>query len=67
MTGPATDRPAWTAADVPAQHGNTILITGANSGLGAVATRVLAGAGATVIMACREPDRARTVAATIDG
>jgi len=57
----------WTATDVPDQHGRTIVITGANSGLGAEATRVLAKAGATVVMACRDPDRARTVAEPIDG
>jgi len=57
----------WTAADVPDQHGRTVVVTGANSGLGAEVTRVLAGAGARVIMACRDPDRARAVAAAIAG
>jgi NAD(P)-dependent dehydrogenase (short-subunit alcohol dehydrogenase family) len=57
----------WTAADVPDLHGRTVVVTGANSGLGAEATRVLAGAGATVIMACREPDKGQAVAAAIAG
>jgi NAD(P)-dependent dehydrogenase (short-subunit alcohol dehydrogenase family) len=57
----------WTTADIPDQHGRTFVVTGANSGLGAQATRVLADAGATVIMACRDPDRARTVADRIPG
>jgi NAD(P)-dependent dehydrogenase (short-subunit alcohol dehydrogenase family) len=57
----------WTAADVPDQHGRTVVVTGANSGLGAEVTRVLAGAGARVIMACRDPDRARAVAAASVG
>jgi NAD(P)-dependent dehydrogenase (short-subunit alcohol dehydrogenase family) len=57
----------WTAADVPDQHGRTVIVTGANSGLGAEATRVLAGAGAKVIMACRDTGKARAVADTIDG
>jgi NAD(P)-dependent dehydrogenase (short-subunit alcohol dehydrogenase family) len=57
----------WTAADIPDQHGRTVIVTGANSGLGAEATRVLAGAGAKVIMACRDPSRARAVADRIDG
>lgn len=57
----------WTAADVPDQHGRTVIVTGANSGLGAEATRVLAKAGAKVIMACRNPDKAQAVADAIDG
>ena len=36
--------------------GKTILITGANSGLGLEATRVLATNGAKVILACRNPN-----------
>lgn len=57
----------WTAADVPDQHGRTVIVTGANSGLGAEATRVLARAGAKVIMACRDPSKAQAVADAIDG
>jgi NAD(P)-dependent dehydrogenase (short-subunit alcohol dehydrogenase family) len=57
----------WTAADVPDQHGRTVIVTGANSGLGTEATRVLAKAGAKVIMACRNPDKAHAVADAIDG
>ncbi|HCT78368.1 MAG TPA: short-chain dehydrogenase [Micromonosporaceae bacterium] len=57
----------WTAAEIPDQHGRTVIVTGANSGLGAQATRVLAGAGAKVIMACRDPGRAQAMADAIDG
>ncbi|HCU51989.1 MAG TPA: short-chain dehydrogenase [Micromonosporaceae bacterium] len=57
----------WTAADVPDQHGRTVVVTGANSGLGAEATRVLAKAGATVIMACRNLDKANAVAEAVGG
>lgn len=57
----------WTAADVPDQHGRTVIVTGANSGLGADATRVLAKAGTKVIMACRDMTKAQTMADAIDG
>jgi len=39
--------------DIPDQTGKTILITGANNGLGLQAATALAGAGARIILACR--------------
>jgi NAD(P)-dependent dehydrogenase (short-subunit alcohol dehydrogenase family) len=57
----------WTAADVADQRGRIVVITGANSGLGAEATRVLAGRGARVIAACRDVDRASAFADTVAG
>ena len=39
--------------------GRTVLITGANTGIGAATTRALAARGATVVMACRSPQRAQ--------
>jgi NAD(P)-dependent dehydrogenase (short-subunit alcohol dehydrogenase family) len=47
----------WTTADIPDQSGRTAVVTGANSGLGLVTARELARAGATVVMACRSPER----------
>ncbi|NIH79246.1 oxidoreductase [Amycolatopsis viridis] len=57
----------WTAADIPDQPGRTVLVTGANSGLGLQTALVLAGKGARVLLACRNTERGeqalRTVAA----
>jgi NAD(P)-dependent dehydrogenase (short-subunit alcohol dehydrogenase family) len=48
----------WTVQDIPALPGKIVIVTGANSGLGLETSVGLAGAGATVIMACRDPKRA---------
>jgi NAD(P)-dependent dehydrogenase (short-subunit alcohol dehydrogenase family) len=47
----------WTTADMPDCAGQTVVITGANSGLGFEGARAFAGRGATVVMACRSLDR----------
>jgi NAD(P)-dependent dehydrogenase (short-subunit alcohol dehydrogenase family) len=51
----------WTAEEVPDQSGRTVVITGANSGIGLEAAMVLAARGARVVLAGR--DRARTATA----
>ena len=54
----------WTAADLPDLHGQTAVVTGANSGIGRIAARELARAGAHVVLAVR--DTAKGEAATRD-
>jgi NAD(P)-dependent dehydrogenase (short-subunit alcohol dehydrogenase family) len=55
----------WTAHDIPDQTGRTILITGANSGLGLAAAELLAAAGARVLLACRSPERGEAALRTV--
>ncbi len=52
-------RVTWTPEQIPSQAGKTVLITGANSGLGLESARRLAGHGADVIMACRNETKGR--------
>ncbi|MFE1597031.1 oxidoreductase [Nocardia sp. NPDC058705] len=58
---------AWKPTDIADQSGRTFVITGANGGLGAETTKVLAAKGATVIMACRNASKAQPIADAIDG
>ena len=55
----------WGVQDIPEQKDKTIIITGATSGLGKEATRVLAKKNATVIMAVRNTQKAEIVATEI--
>ncbi|MFE5294782.1 oxidoreductase [Isoptericola sp. NPDC056618] len=54
-------------AQVPAQTGRTIVVTGATSGIGRVTAEVLALRGARVVLAVRDVDKGRTAARTMAG
>jgi NAD(P)-dependent dehydrogenase (short-subunit alcohol dehydrogenase family) len=57
----------WTAADIPDQSGRTFVVTGANSGLGAVIATELARSGAHVVVACRDTAKGELAAAAMPG
>lgn len=55
----------WTLADMPRLDGKLAIVTGANRGLGLEIVAGLAGAGARVIMACRDAQKADAAIAEV--
>jgi len=55
----------YTEKDVPDQVGRTFFVTGANTGIGFEAARVLAQRGARVLLGCRSEDKAQAAIARI--
>ena len=56
----------FTEKDVADQSGRTIVITGANTGLGYETARVLSAQGARVLIACRSQKKAEDAIKTIE-
>lgn len=56
-----------TLTSLPDMSGRTVVITGANSGIGREAARALAGAGARVVLAVRSAEKGRDAAGAIGG
>jgi NAD(P)-dependent dehydrogenase (short-subunit alcohol dehydrogenase family) len=58
--------PRWDETHIPDQSGRSVLVTGANSGLGFLTSLRLAQRGAHVIMTARDPDRGREALGRIE-
>lgn len=56
---------SWTVSDIPDLSGRVAVVTGANGGLGLETAKALAGAGAHVVMAVRNQEKAATAVTTI--
>jgi len=56
----------WTTKDIPSQKGKTVIVTGANTGIGYETALALYKSGANVIVACRDKDKAKQAIAKME-
>ena len=59
--------PDWNVADMPAQDGRVVVVTGGTSGIGFETAKALAAAGAQVVIAARNAERGAEAVAAIRG
>ncbi|KAA2251338.1 SDR family NAD(P)-dependent oxidoreductase [Solihabitans fulvus] len=57
--------PPWDVHRLPRADGRTVLVTGGNAGIGYFVAEQLAGAGATVVIGCRDATKAATAMTAI--
>ena len=57
----------WSTIDIPDMTGRTVVVTGANSGIGRAAADALAAAGARVVLAVRDTTKGEAAAAAMPG
>jgi len=58
---------SWSTNDIPDLTGRTVIITGANSGIGRAAAHACAAAGGRVVLAVRDADKGQAAAASMPG